>query len=145
MSENKSLKKAAGREKLPTALHEWDLNMAQQHVSEGLPISLLNDIQKRMRLSNAEFAEVIRISPRTLARRRKEERLPPEESERLFRVGRLFDLAADLFRDDDDANRWFRESSYPLGNQIPIEIVNTEPGAKLVERVLRHIEWGIPV
>jgi len=105
----------------------------------------LDRVQEQMKLSNAEFAQIISVSPRTLARRRTEERLPPEESERVYRVGRLFQLAAAILGNSEEAIGWLREPNFALDHKIPIDLIRTEPGAELVERVLHQIEYGITV
>ncbi len=124
---------------------DWDLPTAAGRVAEGLPVGVLYTIQNRLDLSNQELAHAVMISPRTLTRRKKEHRLPPDESERAYRVARLTEIAADVLGSTDDAREWMKEPNYALGDQVPLEVARTEPGAKLVERVLRQIEHGITV
>lgn len=96
-----------------------------------------------LELSNQELAHVVLISPRTLTRRRKEDRLPPDESERVYRVARLVEVASSVLGGEEEARSWMKESNYSLGDVTPLEYARTEPGAELVERVLRQIEHGI--
>jgi putative toxin-antitoxin system antitoxin component (TIGR02293 family) len=122
----------------------WDLTTAAARVSKGLPAGAIEAVQLRLGLSNHEMAQVVHISPRTLTRRRKEARLRPDESERVYRIGRLVDIAARVLGSEEDARSWFGEPNYALGEQKPLELARTEPGAILVERVLAQIEHGIP-
>ena len=123
----------------------WDLPTAALRVSEGLPTEALTTVQGRLGLSNRELADVVLISPRTLTRRKNEDRLPPDESERVYRVARLIEIAAGALGGKDEAREWMKEPNFALGEQIPLDIARTEPGAQLVERVLGQIEQGIPV
>jgi putative toxin-antitoxin system antitoxin component (TIGR02293 family) len=123
----------------------WGLSDAAMKINQGLFTDVLSTIQSRLHISNQELSELIMISPRTLDRRKKEKTLPPDESERCYRVARLTDLAVQVFEDDGKAANWFGQPNYALGNKRPIELIKTEPGARLVERLLGQIEHGITV
>jgi putative toxin-antitoxin system antitoxin component (TIGR02293 family) len=85
------------------------------------------------------------VSPRTLDRRKNEKSLPPDESERSYRIARLTDRAYQVFENSEKVARWFSEPNFALGNIKPLDLAKTEPGAKLVEQVLGRIEHGITV
>ena len=123
----------------------WDLSDAVLKISRGLSIDILRTIQVRLQLSNSELADILMISPRTLDRRKHEQMLPPDESERSYRIVRLIDLAKEIFASTEKTVVWFKRPNYALGNQRPVELVKTEPGARLVERTLGHIRHGITV
>ncbi|MEX2574921.1 MAG: antitoxin Xre/MbcA/ParS toxin-binding domain-containing protein [Balneolaceae bacterium] len=121
----------------------WDLPEAASKISYGLSTDVLNTIRRRLLLSNRELADILMISPRTLDRRKKEEKLPPDESERSYRIVRLTDLAIEILGTMDRSATWFKQPNYTLDNQKPVELVKTEPGARLVERTLGQIRHGI--
>lgn len=128
-----------------TPFSEWDLPTAAMNVSIGLLPDTLDDIQKKLILSNRQLAVLLQISTRTLTRRRTEDRLPPDESERVYRVGRLAEIAVSVLGSEDNARKWLKKPSYSLGDQIPLDVARTEPGVSLVERALRQIQFGITV
>lgn len=123
----------------------WELPKAASKISHGLSTDVLKTIQFRLQLSNKELADILMISTRTLDRRKKELQLPPDESERSFRVVRLTDLAAEIFGSMDKGASWFKQKNYVLNNQKPLELVKTEPGARLVERTLGQVRHGITI
>lgn len=123
----------------------WDLSKAANMVDSGLASEILQVIQNRLGLSNHELSELLMVSPRTIDRRKKEEVLPIDESERSLRIARLTDLAADVLGSMKSASAWFRKPNYALGNKKPIDLMKTEPGARLVERSLYSIRHGLPV
>ena len=123
----------------------WDLDTAVSKIDKGLGTSILTTIQARLRISNQQLSDLLMVSPRTLDRRKKEEILPPDESERSYRVARLTDRAYQVFEDPDKVAQWFSEPNYALGNKLPIDLAKTEPGARLVEQALGRIEHGITV
>jgi putative toxin-antitoxin system antitoxin component (TIGR02293 family) len=123
----------------------WELQDAASKISRGLYTDILITIQSRLKLTNLELAELLQLSPRTLDRRRKEVTLPADESERSYRIARLTELAMQVFEDQDKVSAWFTQSNFALGNQKPLDLIKSEPGARLVERLLRQIEHGITV
>ncbi len=123
----------------------WGLEEAASKIDQGLFTDVLYTIQMRLGLSNKELSELLQISSRTLDRRKKESTLPSDESERSYRVARLTDQAFQVFGDANKVAEWFSRPNYALGNQKPIDMIKSEPGARLVERLLGQIEHGISV
>lgn len=123
----------------------WDLDTAASKIAKGLATSILVTIQSRLQISNSQLSELMMVSTRTLDRRKKENSLPPDESERSYRIARLTDRAYQVFEDPDKVARWFSEPNYALGNKKPLDLARTEPGARLVEQLLGRIEHGITV
>lgn len=83
------------------------------------------------------------IPARTLRHRRtKKEPLTVEESDRAVRLARVQALAEDVFGDTANANRWLREALSVLDGKSPLEVAQTEAGARLVEQILARIDWG---
>jgi putative toxin-antitoxin system antitoxin component (TIGR02293 family) len=123
----------------------WDLATAAQRVAEGLPSASLYAVQGSLALSTSELSRLVLISPRTINRRKSEERLPPDESERVFRIGRLIEIAVSVVGSEEEARAWMKEENFALGGKTPLEMASTQPGAELVERVLHQIDHGITV
>ena len=84
------------------------------------------------------------VAPRrTLARRKVlQQELTASESDRVLRLERISTMADRVFADHDKAQRWLRKRSRVL-NQIPIELLQSETGATLVEEELHRIDYGI--
>ena len=123
---------------------DWDLATAARRVAEGLPTYTLEEVRSKLSLSKREFADVIQISERTLTRRTREDTLPPDESDRVYRFSRLIELAAHVLGSEKEAREWMKEENYALGDATPLELARTEPGAGLVEQLLGRIEHGLP-
>jgi putative toxin-antitoxin system antitoxin component (TIGR02293 family) len=51
-------------------------------------------------------------------------------------------LAKDVFEDVEKAYRWLREPLGILDGRTPLEVSQTEAGARLVERLLGNLAWG---
>jgi putative toxin-antitoxin system antitoxin component (TIGR02293 family) len=113
-------------------------------LKSGLPFARLAGFAKRSGLSLADISEVLQIPPRTLARRRAQGSLTALESERLVRLAGLFDKAVELFEGDPTtALIWLRTPAKALGNQSPLELAQTEIGARAVEDLIGRLEFGV--
>ena len=85
------------------------------------------------------------MSPRTLNRRKSQDRLPPDESERVYRILKLIELATDVLGSEDDARDWMKEANFALAERTPLDLAKSEPGAAIVERLLEQIRHGVAV
>jgi len=114
-------------------------------VKEGITGHQVEELQDRLDLTSRELSEIVSIPDRTLSRRKQQDRLPPDESERIFRIGRLADLAENVLGGQTNAVRWLKEPNFALGDVTPLDMASTEPGARLVEQLIGRIEHGITI
>ncbi|OYY74231.1 MAG: hypothetical protein B7Y40_05695 [Gammaproteobacteria bacterium 28-57-27] len=83
------------------------------------------------------------IPERTFQRRQKAgERLTPEESERALRYARVVAEADRVFGEHDKGMRWLHSPMKQLENQSPLDVLDTDIGARLVEEILGQIDEG---
>lgn len=109
----------------------------------GLPIAFFDGLCAELQIAAQEMASVLNIAPRTLARRKKEGRLQTAESERLYRLGALFEKAVAVLGDVEAARSWFKNPARALGDAAPLHFADTEPGAREVEDLLGRLEHGV--
>jgi putative toxin-antitoxin system antitoxin component (TIGR02293 family) len=112
-------------------------------LKKGLPISAFEKLCRIMDVPDATLAQLVNVSPRTLVRRKKEGRLQPDESERVWRIGNLFDAGVRVLGDEGMARRWFKTPNSALEDKAPIEYADTEPGAREIEDLLGRLEHGV--
>ncbi len=126
-------------------LKESQLSIPQviQIIEKGLPVSTFTKIRNELNLPDKELAQFIRVPKSTLAIRKKKGRFSFEESERLYRVQRLFEKALDVFGSLELTRKWLKEKAYGLGDVSPLEFARTEVGAREVENLLGQIEHGV--
>lgn len=114
-------------------------------VRKGFRYSVFERLRRNTMLSASMLAALTLISERTLARRKEQGRLEPEESDRLLRVARVYGRALELFEGDIvAASRWLTAPQHALGGLAPLELAKTDIGAQEVERLVGRIEHGIP-
>ena len=84
------------------------------------------------------------IPRRTLDRRRVEKQaLTVDEADRLLRVVRAAVGALEALGDSEKARVWLRTPNRALRGEAPLDLLATDIGARMVERVLGRIEHGV--
>lgn len=109
----------------------------------GLASKEMTSLAERLDLSGKEIARLLTLSPRTYHRRKPEEVLDPVASERLLLLTKLADHGYDVFEQQHKFNRWLRQPLRILGNQTPLDILDTSQGIKLIDTLLGRIEYGV--
>ncbi len=111
-------------------------------IREGFPQEVVAKVMRAADLTLKELAASLDLSPRSLQRRRGEGRLAKYESDRIYRLARILALAKRYIGDEDKARRWLRRPNHALGGDAPLDLIDTEPGARAVENVLGRIAYG---
>src|ERR1700722_3275934 len=112
-------------------------------LDSGVSFRTLAGFQKATGYPWETIADLVRIPPRTLQRRKLKGRLQPDESERLYRVASVFAHAVQLFDGDTvAAKRWLQTPRPALAGQTPLELTRTEVGAREVENLIGRLEHG---
>ena len=113
-------------------------------IERGFSFSTLERVRRETGLPMERLAISIGISPRTLTRRKKENKLTAAESDRLVSISRLLIQSIELFGGDKEkAFRWFVQPNRALGNLSPLEMAATETGAREVENLIGRLEHGV--
>jgi putative toxin-antitoxin system antitoxin component (TIGR02293 family) len=125
-------------------MNEFDLPSLLKAIDRGFTWKTFERLVKNLGLSEEAVGDVIGIPRRTLARRKIEARLKPDESDRLLRLARVFGSALDLFDGDRDAaTAWLTDVNTALGGVAPLHFARTEIGAGEVENLVGQIQYGI--
>jgi putative toxin-antitoxin system antitoxin component (TIGR02293 family) len=112
-------------------------------VRRGLPFSALVALAKQLEISPQQFTAVFGIPPRTVARRKEAQHLTPQESDRLYRVARAASQAVEVLGSIEKARVWLKTPNRALGGEIPLDLLDTEIGARQVEEILLRLNYGI--
>jgi len=129
-----------GRKVLKRRISSWE--DLRQAVRAGLPYASLEAIMRKFGLGREETAHALHLPQRTIARRKKERKLDVDESDRLLRLARIGAQAADTLGSEEKAARWLRRPNRALGNRTPLDLIDSDIGARQVEEVLGRIEHG---
>ncbi len=127
-----------------------DLNINPQNPAElihilkqGFATKMFNQVADRLQVSEKRLAATVNIAVSTLTRRKHEGRLTVGESDRLYRMIRVFKRAVEVLGSEDSARRWFHTKVKGLGWETPFAYMDTEVGAREVEMLLGRLEHGV--
>ena len=118
-----------------------DLALADA-VRDGLPVSALDRLIANGLVTEREV-EAHFIPRRTLYARRQKGTLSREQSDLVVRLARIQAMADEIIGDRQKVHRWLRKPNGALGSQVPLTLLDTEEGGRVVEAVLGRIAHGI--
>jgi putative toxin-antitoxin system antitoxin component (TIGR02293 family) len=110
-------------------------------IREGFPQIVIGKVMHSAGMTLKELAASLDLSVRSLQRRRAG-RLAPFESDRLYRIARIVALAKYYIGDQELASRWLKLPNRALGGSVPLDLIDTELGARSVENILGRIAYG---
>ena len=111
-------------------------------VKTGLPFASLEALMGKFGLARDETAAALHLPQRTVARRKKQQKFPADESDRLLRLARIGAQAAATLGSQEKAAQWLRKPNRALGNEAPLDLIDSDIGTRQVEEVLGRIEHG---
>ena len=115
-----------------------------QIVRKGLPVGSLKNLAGKLDIGNRVLSDKLGIPQRTLTRRLSQgARLTPAESDRTVRVARIYAHAVEMIGDENKAVEWLRTPNRALGGEVPLDQLDTDTGARVVEDILGRIAYGV--
>lgn len=112
-------------------------------VARGLPTAAV-DAVVHSGILTADEAERLIIARRALAARKgRGQHLTRDESDRLVRVVRVNAIALEQFGSAPKAGSWLRKPNRALGGKVPLALLATGEGARMVEETIMRIAHGI--
>jgi putative toxin-antitoxin system antitoxin component (TIGR02293 family) len=119
-----------------------NLDQLREAAKSGLPYASLEAVIVKLRLGREEAAAVLHLPQRTIARRKREQRLQSDESDRVLRLARIGAQASATLGSEEKAAGWLRRPNRALGNRTPLELLDNDIGSRQVEEILARIEHG---
>jgi putative toxin-antitoxin system antitoxin component (TIGR02293 family) len=110
---------------------------------EGLPSSAFQRAADRAGLTREELIRALRVGRASIFRRlASKQHLAPDDSQKLVRLARASLLAEHVLEGPVQARAWLREPVPALGGERPVDLLDTDEGARAVEEALLRIEFG---
>jgi len=114
-----------------------------REIERGLPLSTLEEFSAYSGIAVKDLLEVV-IPARTLKhRRQRQEPLNLDESDRLARVARMYELAVKVYDDREDGRRWLCGRKRRFDDRTALEMLRSEAGEKAVKDFLIQIDEGM--
>lgn len=113
-------------------------------IRAGFAYPQIRMVQHAYQLPDRTFAHLIGISDKTLARiKTSHAKLSSLSGDRLYRLKTIWALANTVLENPANALAWLRRAQPGLNNQIPLDILDTEPGYEQVRTLLNQLEFGV--
>jgi putative toxin-antitoxin system antitoxin component (TIGR02293 family) len=113
-------------------------------VRKGLPAGSVPALATRLHLSNSILSLKLGIPQRTLTRRLSQSSLlTPAESDRTVRMARVYAQAVEMIGEEETAIAWLNAPNRALGGEKPLDQLDTDTGARMVEDILGRIAYGV--
>ena len=113
-------------------------------VREGLPVGAVTSLAQKLQIGNNVLSRKLGIAQRTLTRRLSQRSLlTSAESDRTVRMARVYANAVEMIGDDEKAIEWLRTPNRALGGEKPLDQLDTDVGAQMVDDVLGRIAYGV--
>jgi len=121
---------------------ETDFDLLEA-IGVGLPIAAVESVIRDGTFSASEIHDFV-LPRRTFAhRKQKGQTLTAEESDRLTRAVRIAGRAEEAIGDKEKAERWLRKPNRALLGKRPLDLLESDVGARMIEQVLGRIEYGL--
>jgi putative toxin-antitoxin system antitoxin component (TIGR02293 family) len=122
-------------------LEKMKLNL--QVLEQGVPLDTMSNFIAASGVAMKDVYDIV-IPARTLKhRRQRDESLTVDESDKLARLVRIFDLTVKVFGDSHRALDWLQRPKERFEERTPLHMLRTEFGARLVEEMLIQIDEGM--
>ena len=121
---------------LPPFTFDW------REIERGLPLSTLEEFSAYSGIAVKDLLEVV-IPARTLKhRRQRQEPLNLDESDRLARVAKIYELAVKVYDDREDGRKWLCGQKRRFDGKTALEMMRTRAGEQAVRDFLIQIDEG---
>lgn len=113
-------------------------------IKKGYSVDKFERLKEDLGVNQEKLAKVASISLATMYRRKiSPGRLTSNESEKIYRLEKLYETALEVLEKKDAVKVWFNTTHMVFEGKTPLDYADTLPGSEEVERVLRRIEHGI--
>jgi len=110
---------------------------------DGLPYEALGVVTRILGISVDAASAWLRLPRRTLARRKENNRLDPQQSERVLRLAELTARALATFGSVQETGRWLFTENGALGGVIPLALLDTDVGTRAAQDALLRVYNGV--
>ena len=110
---------------------------------KGLPTRIIDNLAEKLNVSIIELSSYLHVSDRTIRRYKNNKTLPPELSDHLLQISKVYLRCLEVFEDHGNAVSWMHSPNITLNNSTPLELMDTYTGIQMVLDELIRIEHGV--
>lgn len=113
-------------------------------IRSGIPYSFFNSLKNLAPFTEAEWADFLELSTKSLQRLKKEERkFKPIYSEKIMEIAEVVKIGIDFFGNFEKFKLWLETPNFALGNIKPLELLKDSYGIDMLKTELINSEHGI--
>lgn len=109
----------------------------------GISKDFLVSLKSKIDIDYDHLAAVLGTTKTTLHKKRGDEVFGQSISEKALALQDLYSYGYEVFEDHDKFNRWVQTSNRALGDQIPLDLMDTIFGIDEVRNIITRIEHGV--
>lgn len=114
-------------------------------VEKGVSYTTFQHLVRRLGVSEDRLRKVVGFSAATLHRRKVAGRFNLDESNRLYWLESLLDMADLVLEDPKETRDFMTTGNLALGGAIPLDYTRTAPGMEVVRRLLMQLDHGVTI
>ena len=115
-----------------------------ERIRSGYSLRDLEGAAKQIEVPVQVVRDMVGMHSRAFSRRvQSKAPLNKPESDALYRLLRIHQVAVEALGDARKANAWLQQPSIALEDQIPLSLLDTDLGSHAVEEALRKVQYGI--
>jgi len=112
-------------------------------IRQGLKVSIIESFLDEQNFSVKDILQRLDIPASTyFAKKKNHQTLDAYNTEKFIRLISILEMASDILG-KAEAKEWIYKKIPSLGNEAPINLLDTEIGHRLVEQTLLQIKYGI--
>ena len=122
-----------------------DKMLVVQAIRSGLTFEMFNEICSVSPFSEADWAEYLNVSTKTMQRIKKEKNftLKPIHTEKIFELAEVTQRGEAIFGSSRQFYQWLKTPCKALGNLTPADLLRDSYGKEMVMAELNRIDQGI--
>lgn len=113
------------------------------YIKNGISKNYLVDIKDAIGLDYDMLGRILSVSRAKLLSKKSKEKFDQPTSERILLLADVYSYGLEVFEDKDRLTDWLKRPNKALGNQSPIEMMDTLYGIQEVKNELGRIEYGV--
>ena len=110
---------------------------------QGIPRKAVDTLANNLNMTVSELSKYLHVSERTLHRYPAAKVLPPDLSDRVLQIAKIYARCLEVFEDNNNAANWLKQSNIAFGKIPPVELLDTSTGIEMVFDELGRIEYGV--
>jgi putative toxin-antitoxin system antitoxin component (TIGR02293 family) len=112
-------------------------------IRNGVRARVVDDMVEYLEVPKSVIFGILHTAESTAHKLIKDNRpLDSAASERVIRVADITRMAEETFGGREAATRWLKTANLSLRQEMPLSLLDTEPGAGEVRRILSAINYG---